>query len=189
MKAATTRVQQNLMLSPTNPKKKTQAVIVREVNEAFGSNENAKTVARMTKEGRIGVSPLKERGGPMGIFSKKVLNAMKNAFVSYVTLELANSTKQSSLKDHSKRMNALVKKGGFAKSGYKVVRKLKKETANELEVGKRNFMEQRRVKWTLYNNLKCFYDMWEETVVSLGFGRRKEANDPASWKRREHCVL
>jgi hypothetical protein len=56
---------------------------------------------------------------------------------------------------------------------------LKKETANELEVGKRNVVEQRRVKWTSYDNLKCFYDMWEETVVSLGFGRRKEAHDTA----------
>jgi hypothetical protein len=72
MKAATTRIQQeNLMLSPTNPKKKIQADIVREVNEAFGSNVNAKTVARMVKEGRIGVSPLKR--GPMGNFSQKSL--------------------------------------------------------------------------------------------------------------------
>jgi hypothetical protein len=175
-KAATTRIRQNMMLSPTNPKKKSQAEIVREVNEAFGSNVNAKTAARMVKEGRVGVSPLKR--GPVGNFPKHIWNPMKNAFVSFVKLELANSTRQSSLKDHSKRVNALVNKGGFNKSGYELVRKLKKETADELEVGKKNVVEQRRVKWTSYSNLHCFYEMWEETLVSLGFGRKKEPTDP-----------
>jgi hypothetical protein len=110
-KAATTRIRQNMMLSPTNPKKKSQAEIVREVNEAFGSNVNAKTAARMVKEGRVGVSPLKR--GPVGNFPNHIWNPMKNAFVSFVKLELANSMRQSLLKDHSKRVNALVNKGGF----------------------------------------------------------------------------
>jgi hypothetical protein len=79
MKAATTRIHQNHMLSPSNPAKKSHAAIVREVNESFGPNVNAKTAARMVKEGRIGVSPLKR--GPVGNFPKNIWVAMKKVRV------------------------------------------------------------------------------------------------------------
>jgi hypothetical protein len=175
MKAATTRIHQNMQLSPSNPEKKNQADIVREVNTAFGSNVNAKTAARMVRKGRIRVSPLKR--GPVGNFPKHIWVALKTTFVSYVKLELANSKIQSTMKDHSKRVNAIVNKGGYNKTRYDLVRKLKHDTANELEVGKKNAVEQRRVAWTSYNNLRTFYEMWEQTVISLGFGRKKVATD------------
>ena len=175
MKVATRRIHDNKLLSPTNPGKKSQRQIVEEVNAAFGSNINAKTASRMVKKGLIGVSPLKK--GPIGNFPKNVWSAMKSAFVTYVKLEQANSTKQSTLAQLGKRVNALVNKGGFKKNGNEVVSKLRLETADEIEVGRKNVIEQRRVQWTTYSNLNLWYDTWEETLVELGFARKKEPGD------------
>ncbi len=60
MKMATQRIEDNRLLSPTNPKKKTQQAIVDEVNELYGSNVNLKTANRMVQNGMVGVSPMKK---------------------------------------------------------------------------------------------------------------------------------
>jgi hypothetical protein len=110
MKLATVRIQQNAVLSPSNPRKKTHGAIVAEVNKAVGSNINVKTAGRMVKNGLVGVSPLKR--GPVGSFPPHVWRALKNAFVSFIKLELATSKKQSTVKDLAKRVNALCNEGG-----------------------------------------------------------------------------
>ena len=175
MKLATRRIFENDKLSPSNPKRKTHKAIVDEVNQTFGSNVNRKTAGRMVSRGLIGVSPLKS--GPVGNFPKNVWNAMKTAFVTYIKLELSLSAKQSTLGDHAKRVNALVNAGGFNKKGYEVAQKLRKETADEIEVGRKNVQEQRRVLWTTYSNIKLWYDTWEDTLIELGFARKKEDAD------------
>ena len=178
MKLATVRIQQNSTLSPSNPKKKTHGTIVEEVNKAVGSNINVKTAGRMVKNGFVGVSPLKR--GPAGSFPPNVWRALKNAFVSYVKLELATSKKQSTLRDLAKRVNALSNEGGMIKNGQDLARKLRKETADELEVGKKNMQEHRRIMWTTANNLSVWFDTWEATLIELGFARKKLHDDPAS---------
>jgi hypothetical protein len=60
MKLATERIHANKQLSPSNPKKKSQAKIVQEVNQVIGSNINAKTASRMANQGLIEVLPLKK---------------------------------------------------------------------------------------------------------------------------------
>ena len=82
MKATTLRIHENSILSPSNPSKKSQRSIVEDVNAAFASNVDAKTVARMVKNGLIGVLPLKK--GPVGNFPRNVWTAMKRAFVTFV---------------------------------------------------------------------------------------------------------
>ena len=173
MKTATKRVQQNKFLSPS--KKKSHRAIVEEINSVVGSNISTKTVGRMVRQGMIGISPLKR--GPAGNFPKKIWDAMKRAYVTYVKLEAATCKHQSTMSNLSKRVNALVNPAGFNKKGLEVVRKLRKETANELDVANKNVVEQRRVLWTTYNNISIWYDSWQDTLVELGFARLKTEND------------
>ena len=173
MKSATKRIHQNKFLSPS--KRKSHRAIVEEVNTVVGSNLNAKTVSRMVRQGLIGTSPLKR--GPVGNFPKKIWDAMKRAYVSFVKLESAGCKHQSTLNDLSKRVNALVNQAGFNKQGLEVVRKLRKETADELDVANKNVVEQRRVQWTTHNNISVWFDSWEDTLVELGFARLKTEHD------------
>ena len=174
MKSATKRIQQNKFLSPS--KRKSQRAIVEEINGIVGSNLNSKTVSRMVRQGYVGVSPLKR--GPTGNFPKKVWDAMRRAYVTFVKLEGAQCKYQSTMNDLSKRVNALVNQAGFNKKGLEVVRKLRKETADELDVATKNVVEQRRVQWTTHNNISVWFDSWEDTLVELGFARLKTVNDP-----------
>ena len=175
MKTATKRVHQNKFLSPT--KRKSQRQIVEEVNKAVGSNLNPKTVSRMVLDGNIGVSPLKR--GPVGNFSKKVWEALKNSYVTFIKLEGSKCKSQSSMSDLSKRVNGVINHGGwFQKKGLEVVRKLRKETADQVDVGSKNVVEQRRVLWTTHNNLNIWYDSWEQTLIDLEFARLKTVDDP-----------
>ncbi len=125
----------------------------------------------MVLAGNIGVSPLKR--GPIGSFPKHIWNAVKSAFITYVKLEQARCAKQSSQKELSLKVNALVNASGFVKKkqGVEVVRRLIKETADEFEVNKRNPAEQRRVMWTTHSNLQLWFDTWKDTLIELGFAR------------------
>jgi predicted transglutaminase-like cysteine proteinase len=175
MKLATQRIQENKILSPSNPKKKTQQAIVDEVNQLYGSNVNLKTVNRMVNKGLVGVSPLKR--GPVGSFPPHVWKALKEAFVTFCKLEQAQGLKQSTINDYSLKVNTLLDHGGLTKSGNWVVQKLRKETADEFSIGKKNVLEHRRQQWTTYSNLSLWFDQWEITLIELGFGRKKEAAD------------
>ena len=60
-------------MSPSNPKKRSQAQVVRDVNEAMNTNISHKTVSRMVREGIIGMSPMKR--GPVGHLERHVWHA------------------------------------------------------------------------------------------------------------------
>ena len=92
-------------------------------------------------------------------------------------LELATSKRQSTVKDLAKRVNALCNEGGMPKSGEDLARKLKRETADELNVGKKNMQEHRRIMWTTANNLSIWFDTWEATLIELGFARKKQVEE------------
>jgi len=159
-------------MSPTNPNKKSGIQIVKDINEEFGTNAHHKTVSRMVREGKIGVSPSKP--GPIGNFNKTEYGFMKIAFLSYIKLEQSIGKKQSTIKDLSLRVNSLVNYSGkFNRRGDDLVKRLKKDVADKIDVKKTNQQELRRVLWTSYGNLKAWFDQWEHTLISLGFGRLK----------------
>jgi len=156
--------------------KKSQIKIVERINNYFGTNVSSKTVSQMVREGRINVSPLKR--GPAGHFPKTQWLSMCSAFVTFIKLEQANSKKQSSLNDLSKRVNAMINAArGFSKKGTDLTRKLKKATADQFGIKQRNQQEARRLIWTTYANLSAWYNQWEYTLIDLGFGRLKTVDD------------
>lgn len=172
IKMATIRINNMKDMSPSNPKKKSQAQVVRQVNGAMHTNISRKTVSRMVREGRIGVSPMKR--GPVGDFQKHIWNAMKGAFVSFIKLEQAESKRQSTMTDLAKRVNAMVNMAGHNKIGTTTATKLKNATADQFELDNQNFQEHRRLQWTSHANLKAWFTQWKDTLIHLGFAREKK---------------
>jgi len=124
------------------------------------------------REGKIGVSPVKP--GPVGFFNKIEYEALKVAFLSYIKLEQAIGKSQSTIKSLGLRVNAMVNHTGkMNRKGDDLVKRLKRDVADDIDVNKPNAQELRRILWTTYGNLKAWFTQWEHTVVSLGFGRLK----------------
>ena len=41
-------------------------------------------------------------------------------------------------------------------------------------------MEQRQMMWTSHSNLNLWFDTWKDTMIGLGFARKKEGTDPSN---------
>jgi len=132
-------------------------------------------VSKHIRLGKIGVSP--QKPGPVGSFNKIVYGAMKVAFLSYIKLEQAGGKKQSTIRDLSLRVNAMVNYSGqVARKGDDLARRLKSDVADTVDVRKPDNQELRRILWTSCGNLKVWFDQWEQTLISLGFGRLKKTD-------------
>jgi len=118
------------------------------------------------------VSPRKP--GLAGSFNKTEYDAMKIAFLTYIKIEQSIGKKQSTIKDMSLRVKALINYSGkFQRKSDDLAKRLKKDVADEIDVKKPNQQELRHILWTSYGNLKAWYTQWEHTLISLGFGRLK----------------
>jgi len=125
---------------------------VKEVNESHGTNISYKTVSRMVREGKIGMSPVKPR--PVGSFIKIEYEALKIAFLSYLKLEQANGKKQSTLKSLGLRANDLANHSGkMNRKGDELAKRLKRDIADDIDINKPNAQELRCILWTSYGNL------------------------------------
>jgi len=103
-------------VSPSHPyAKMPQRDFVADANKSYNTNVSHKTVSKMLREGRIGISPQKR--GPPAAFPKFIWEAMKLAFVTYLQLEQAHSKVQSTVKQLSLRVNQMVRMAGHSKTG------------------------------------------------------------------------
>jgi len=169
MKQAMTRIDASNKLEASHPDKKSINQIVKEVNDLCGSNISPKTVGKYVRAGMINVSPLKR--GPVGPFSKAILESLKWAHASFLQLEQAEGRTQSTMKDMAKRVNACVNLAGFTKCRDDLTRKLRNLTADLFTVGKSNRMEHRRLQWTTHQNLDFWFSTFKVALIDLGFGR------------------
>ena len=177
MKQATLKVHRNRQLPANHPDRLTTAIIVSQTNLAMNSNISAKTVADYVRKNLIGVSPLKR--GPVGHFIPRIYSALKGAFCTYLKLEQAGSTKQSTLKQMSQLVNACVNKAGHTRTRDDLARKLKRDTADQFVVAKANVVDHRRLMWTTAYNLNVWFDTFKDTLIDLGFGRVKNPGEDA----------
>ena len=79
-------------------------------------------------------------------------------------------------------MNTCVLKAGFEKGSnrYHLVKRLKKDTADQFVVGMARREEQRRVFWTTHRNLSIWFEQWELSLLEFGFARPKQESDDDS---------
>ena len=157
MKAATRRVQINNSLPKNNPSKRSIDSIVDEINKLYGSNMSPKTVGRHVRDGMIGISPMKK--GPTGTIPRPMHTSLKMVHATFLQLEQAESKTQSALKQMSLRVNQCVhESGNNNKKSDDLAKRLKQDMADLFDVNKANVMEQRRLQWMTYDNMKVWHD-------------------------------
>ena len=128
------------MLPRGHPEKLSNNKIVNLVNDEYKTTIVAKTASMMVRQGRIGMSPM--RRGPTKYVPSQIWSLLKGAFVSYIKLEQAHLSEQASMKKLSLKTNKCLNKGGYARADMYYANKLRTETADELEIGKKNMYEQ-----------------------------------------------
>jgi len=175
MKLATVRIKRHKALPRGHKDKKSALTICHEVNALYGANVSSKTAASYVSKGLINCSPQKR--GPSSLLTKKVHEALKWAYVTFIKLEQANAKQQSSIRKLALRVNSCVNKAGHQLARDDLTRRLRDESAHMFEVGKANTIEQRRVEWTTHANLNLWFTTWKETLIELGFAREKTEED------------
>jgi len=107
------------------------------------TNVSHKTISRIIREGKIGVSPSKP--GPVGAFNKTEYNTTKVTFLSFIKLEQAGGKKQSTIHELSFCVNSMVNYSGIVnRKGDDLAKHLKSDVANEIDMKKPNYQELRR---------------------------------------------
>ena len=174
-KMATLRIQENSLLTPT--KRKSHSTICSEVNALVGSNVHPNTAGRLVRDGRAGFSPQKR--DPNFLLPNPMWDVLQKAFITFIKLEQAASKTQSTSPELLLKVNTLVRAGGYKRTGTDryIMRRLREETADEIDVAKKNIVEQRQLIWTTYSNLSLWFDTFEGICIKLGFGQKPDEED------------
>ena len=113
------------------------------------------TIQTYVKDGLIDTSPKKM--GTKGNLPLPAFNTICTAFHSFVTIHQINGKggelNRRRLRD---RVNRVLGKDSMYLS-YKMLDRILAETAVELHSSKVNGVEERRILWTTYNNLKMWF--------------------------------
>ncbi len=135
----------------------------------FGVDISKRTIQREVAEDQIGVSP--KMKGPKGVLPKLIYDNLCNAFESYIQIKqlnghgtgITNKKLIEQLKQCTKPVIVLDCKH--------LLHHLLKSTALELTSSRSNNVEERRVCWTTYFNIKSWFDNWERDLLELGFAK------------------
>jgi len=134
-------------------------------------------VTRYCNDGQIGESP--KKCGPSGNLPEHVYKVLTTAVGSWMKLHQLEGVKVINQKD----LIVALKKA-FANTmdfNYNQARELAKriirDTAHLLSVGKASKQEAHCIMFTTYHNLSMWFDSWENFIVEEGFGRRRTDAD------------
>ena len=110
-----------------------------------------------------GESPKKR--GPVGYISQVAYKALCVAFASMLRINQLNSKTNARRTQIRWLMNAMRYTNSEATELWKRIRR---DTADEhMQVNKVKCAEERRVKWTTYQNLDLWFDSWEKVLDDL----------------------
>jgi len=100
------------------------------------------------------------------------LESAQGIFVSFLKLEQTHASEQLAMRKLALKTNRCFNKGGYHRTDLYYVRKLRTETEDLAEMGRKNMVDQRQVKWTTFSNLNLWFDTREGALVNIGFARR-----------------
>ena len=132
-----------------------------------GVGPSTRTIQTYVKDGLIDTS-LKKKGanGNLPLFA---FNTICTAFHSFVAIHQINGKSgelnRNRLRD---RVNRVLRKDSRELS-FKMLDRILVETAVELHSSKVNGVEERRILWTTYKNLKIWFGNWKLDLSNLGF--------------------
>ena len=128
-----------------------------------------RTIQRYVKLGLAGQSPMKM--GPEGKVQRFVFATLSDAFSSMINInQLNGSDSKNTRRVLQSRIAAFFDDEDVC--SVRVMNNLLKATAIDLLASKGQTAEHRRIQWTTYNNIKTWFDNWEEALIELGFAER-----------------
>lgn len=133
-------------------------------------------IQRYVKKNVTGVSPI--RRGPQGNINPLVYKNLCMAFESYLRINQINArigkNSRPKLAIQVNKAAGIVSNGN--KQSAKLLDRILRDTAIDLNASKCNFAEDRRIQWTTKKNLSVWFDNWGNDLVELGFATR-DASD------------
>ena len=145
---------------------------VEEIVEArLGVRVPPKTITDNVKNGRVNKSPMKR--GPKGNFDEVSYQNLHNAFESYIKIKQINAGSADITRDKLMKLINQCTKPKIGCDCKWLLRRLLKDSAIDLNAGKCDAVEQRRIMWTTYFNLKSWFNNWERDLLELGFAQKQ----------------
>jgi len=110
--------------------------------------------------------------GPEGSVPNKILNILVNATESYIRINQGNGKGAAIERKQLVQTVNNVAAPLFDVPMYsnRLLQRILDNTDVMLSAGVQNIVEDRRIRWTTYSNLKLWFDSWGEDIVELGFG-------------------
>jgi hypothetical protein len=143
---------------------------VEEINKKYNTSIAVSTVYQYVRKDLVGTSPMKT--GPQPLVRDDIFKLLLVAYESYVRIMQLNceprGLNRASL---TKRVNAVLNKE--ISSGF-YFNKLLAESSVDFKASVHAPVEDRRQRWTTYNNLNSWFENWERDIVQLGFGIRMD---------------
>jgi len=151
---------------------KSAAEIEEQIKQKYhGVGPSTRIIQKYVKQGLIGTSPL--RRGAKGDIEEYIFKTLCTALDSLVTINQINGNGGENTRSKLKaKVNGAVGKDE-TKLDFKLLDRIFKETAINLLCDKMNSVEQRRILWTTYKNLKMWFENWEHDLEDLGFTLRE----------------
>ncbi len=132
-------------------------------------------IQRYVEKGCAGDSPAKL--GKAGEIPKDIFSNLVGAFESFVRINQLNGKgAENSQRKLAIRVNGVMKKETKTLS-KQLLNRLLAETAIDLLATKGRNVEERRILWTTYRNLKSWFDNWCRDLVELGFAHKDESGE------------
>jgi len=124
------------------------------------------TIARYAKHGLVIASPMKM--GPTGLLSTMAYKFLCQAYLSLIQINQMNAcTGDNSRKEMIPMLVKTFNIGILDATG--LLNHVVCNTATDIHMVKLNFVEDRRIRWTTYQNLDLWFDSWEVFLVDYGF--------------------
>ena len=111
MKLVTTKIVTSRDLPSGHEEKKSDAMLVREINQVQGSSVSVKSASMMVQERKVGVPP--KNIGPSKGISIQLWNLTKCACLLFLNIEQAIRSRQSTMKKLVLRTKKCLYKGGL----------------------------------------------------------------------------
>ena len=116
-------------------------------------------------KGEIGMSPQKR--GPIGHIPVVAYKSLCAGFATFIRINQLNCTGGV---NHRGKMAPIVAETMMVdvETAREILKRLARDTAIDLGCAKGSFAEERRVRWTTYQNLELWFDTWERELLKLG---------------------
>ena len=133
-----------------------------------GNAPSVRTIQEHVARGSVGESPVR-RGNP-GKIAETTFLMLCNAFESYIRISQLNG-KAEPRKLLSSKIKLVMEK--LPSIGYQhLLNRVLQECALNLLGSKAESVEQRRIMWTSYYNLRMWFNSWFRHLEELGFAHR-----------------